>query len=700
VNRKLQLVIILIILILSVIVVFISNFTLEYKTNEIKQRIFNNTYNNLHKNIEFLIRSKKEATLSIALALARDKNIIDALKTDSYKSLDLEELSYTLRKFTKFKNVWFQIIDKDGKSFYRSWTKKRKDYIYKSRIDVQEILKEPKVKSSISVGKYDMTFKTMVPIYDIDKKLLGFFEIITHFNSISKKIKKANGFYSIILAHKKYKTQLTQAFTKMFINNYYVANLDANKTIMDLIKQKGVDNFISNEKYYYVDQKNRFFITVYHIPDIDNNPMGFIILFKNIDDIYMQGLEDTKKNIYFTMFITLIFIVTLGYYIFNKKYNEHLAKNLDTTKKEKDKIDAILSSQPYIIVIIYKNNSLEANDKFFEFFDKYKTLEDFKIENHCICSFFVQPKNDDGSYLQDSPDWIDKITSNPKKEFKAAMYKDDELKHFIVRASKPYIKNEKDRFTILTFVDITESKKKDDLLFEQSKNASMGEMIGNIAHQWRQPLSIISTASTGILVQKQYGKLNDESLIEACNSINDNAQYLSSTIDDFKNFIKGDSQKEKFLIKDFMDKFSNLIEPVIKINEIQLFIDIDKSIEFYGYPNELLQCFINIFNNSKDAFKQNDELYKLVFIKIYKIENELKIVFKDNAGGIDNDIITKIFEPYFTTKHQTQGTGLGLHMTYNLITSHMKGIISVKNDKFDYNLKTYKGVLFTITLPF
>ncbi|MEA3553321.1 MAG: HAMP domain-containing sensor histidine kinase [Campylobacterota bacterium] len=117
-----------------------------------------------------------------------------------------------------------------------------------------------------------------------------------------------------------------------------------------------------------------------------------------------------------------------------------------------------------------------------------------------------------------------------------------------------------------------------------------------------------------------------------------------------------------------------------------------------GFPNELSQCFINIFNNSNDIFK-NLEYEKYLFISA-KIENEQTIiVFKDNAGGIPEDILQKIFEPYFTTKHQSQGTGLGLHMTYNIIVEGMNGTIEAKNNNYTYNDKKYNGAEFIISLP-
>ena len=261
------------------------------------------------------------------------------------------------------------------------------------------------------------------------------------------------------------------------------------------------------------------------------------------------------------------------------------------------------------------------------------------------------------------------------------------------------IKDENNNIThFLGYInDITDEKEKEKIMIEQSKLVSMGEMIGNIAHQWRQPLSVISTASTGIIVQKNYGTLDETKLIDTCEAINDNAQYLSKTIDDFQNFIKGDRTKNIFSLKDDIDSFLHLVEGSIKSNNINIILNLQEDIKINGYENELTQCLINLFNNAKDVLKE--EKNKLIFISTLITEDKAIIKIKDNGGGVPNNIINKVFEPYFTTKHKSQGTGLGLHMTYNLIVDGMDGTIEVKNRTYKYETKEYTGAEFIISLP-
>lgn len=244
-----------------------------------------------------------------------------------------------------------------------------------------------------------------------------------------------------------------------------------------------------------------------------------------------------------------------------------------------------------------------------------------------------------------------------------------------------------------------ELSKKQMILHQQSKMAAMGEMIGNIAHQWRQPLSTITTASSGMVLQKEMGVLTDEFFFEASKKINTSAQYLSQTIDDFRNFFTPNKEKTKFLLNDTLSTTLDLISAQFTAKDIHIIKNIE-NIELDSYENELIQALINILNNAKDELvkKPSDE-EKYIFIDIFRNEkNEVNIIIKDNAAGIPNEYIDKIFEPYFSTKHKSQGTGIGLYMTEEIITKHLQGQIFVENKEFTYEGKEYIGAQFTIVL--
>ena len=247
---------------------------------------------------------------------------------------------------------------------------------------------------------------------------------------------------------------------------------------------------------------------------------------------------------------------------------------------------------------------------------------------------------------------------------------------------------------LLSMKDITKNK----LFEEQSKLAAMGEMIGNIAHQWRQPLSVITTISSNIKLRSEYEQLEGYDIESDMDVIMQQAQYLSKTIDDFRNFIKNTKDAQKLSLKETIEKTLSILHSAMVNNSINVISDLkdDKNID--GYENELIQSFINIINNSKDALKEhvkNDE--KLIFINTIKEDSSLIITIKDNGGGIPDNIIHRIFEPYFTTKNKNVGTGIGLSMTYKMITERHNASIDVYNEEYTYNNKNYKGACFKIT---
>ena len=242
-----------------------------------------------------------------------------------------------------------------------------------------------------------------------------------------------------------------------------------------------------------------------------------------------------------------------------------------------------------------------------------------------------------------------------------------------------------------------ELKEKEVLLSQQSKMAAMGEMIGNIAHQWRQPLSVITTAASGIQIQRDFGTLKDEELVHAMKEIMKSSNYLSHTIDDFRDFFKPNKEKITVDLEEIMEKTLGLVSSKFKNLEISIIKNFEK-ISLYGLDNELIQAFMIILNNASEAF-ENKDIKKALFIDMKKEDDSIVISFKDNAGGIPDDIISRIFEPYFTTKHKSQGTGIGLYMTEEIIVKHMKGSIEVKNITFTYENIEYIGANFTIKLP-
>lgn len=274
--------------------------------------------------------------------------------------------------------------------------------------------------------------------------------------------------------------------------------------------------------------------------------------------------------------------------------------------------------------------------------------------------------------------------------------------HLIIQS----VLNEKNEviYYVASFLDTTKQKEIENqleinqqILLQQAKLAAMGEMLENIAHQWKQPLSIITTLTSGILLNKELNILTDEFLKDGLNNITNSVKYMSKTIDDFRNFYNNKLEKKEFSIENSIEKSLVLLSSKLMKNNVIIIKNIE-DIEILGYENELIQVYMNILNNAMDSLENLKDEIKIIKITGRIEENKAYIEFLDNAGGINEEIIDKIFDSHFTTKDATKGTGIGLYMS-RIIISKAKGELNVFNKTFDFKEKSYKGTNFIITLP-
>jgi signal transduction histidine kinase len=243
-------------------------------------------------------------------------------------------------------------------------------------------------------------------------------------------------------------------------------------------------------------------------------------------------------------------------------------------------------------------------------------------------------------------------------------------------------------------------RQRDNLLYQQSKMASLGEMISNIAHQWRQPLNAISTAASGMKLQSELGILEKETITKTTDNIVNYTQYLSKIIDEFRNFIKQDQAKVDTTIDSIIRKSLLLISSKIKNSNIEIINSNSLQTSIHTFENELIQSILKITQNAIEALsKDTHQDDKLILISTYIDESNLYISIQDSAHGIKEEHLEKIFDPYFTTKHQSQGVGLGLYVTYQIVTTQLNGKIEVSNKTFSHNHKEHFGAEFLISLP-
>ena len=234
--------------------------------------------------------------------------------------------------------------------------------------------------------------------------------------------------------------------------------------------------------------------------------------------------------------------------------------------------------------------------------------------------------------------------------------------------------------------EIEKRQEKEQLLIAQSKLASLGEMLGNIAHQWRHPLTRLSLLIQNFELAAEKNRLTPEFIEKFKTQANAQIQYMTQTIDDFTNFFKKDTKKVEFCPKEIIEEALKLIEGRLKQNRVDVELKFLKTEPVLGYRSEFSQVILNIINNAIDVLKERDIKNRKIWIRI----NGKKIEIEDNAGGIPNEIKDKIFEPYFTTKFQSQGTGIGLYMSKVIINQHFNG------ELYAYNSK--KGAVFIIDL--
>jgi len=489
----------------------------------------------------------------------------------------------------------------------------------------------------------------------------------------------------------------------------------ANKRQMDVIKQFNHNKKLKyifksdNGKYYY---SQPLYITnaclKCHgkkedapkiIQERYNNAYGYKLGdLRGIIDIelkqtYISELLDNMKirRRFIGFSIVSSFLIILFLYI---RYLVKLDREKDQ-KHHQETLDILLHSIPMAVQGYNKNREVLYWNKTSEQLYGYSADEAYgkKIEDLII------PKDKKPDIIQ----WFEECYKDNKNGSKEVVLSTKNGNLISVYTSHVMVQ-QKNRDAILFCIDLDltqqkESKRKDKILAEQSRMAAMGEMIGNIAHQWRQPLSVISTTATSLRMKKEYDMLNDDEFYLSCDRIEDNVQYLSRTIDDFRDFVRGSSEKEFFKSEKLIKKILTIVGSIISHNNINLVINNKNNPEIYGSMNLLMQVIVNILNNAKDILCENDIEDKVIFVDIEQIDNNIVISILDNAGGVPKDIMPKIFDAYFTTKHQSRGTGLGLNMAYNIIKNSFNGTIEVDNITHLYHDTTYTGAKFVLTLP-
>lgn len=226
---------------------------------------------------------------------------------------------------------------------------------------------------------------------------------------------------------------------------------------------------------------------------------------------------------------------------------------------------------------------------------------------------------------------------------------------------------------------VEKNRTQENILMQQAKMAEIGSMVESIAHQWRQPLNILGLSMTRLSINMSLGNNNDMSKV--IEIVEQQIEYMSQTIDDFRNFFKQDRTQTKVNVYHLIGEVEALLGPLLASKKIEFIKNIDPSIEILVYHNELKQVLLNIVNNAREAIEHNKSKIREITITCVSDKYHCTISIQDSGGGVPHHIVDKIFDPYFTTKFESQGTGIGLYMAKMIIEKHCFGKLSIYNTK-------------------
>jgi len=419
--------------------------------------------------------------------------------------------------------------------------------------------------------------------------------------------------------------------------------------------------------------------------------MFFIIIFISMAIIIIFAFSDYKKE-------TKLKIISKDLQL---KIEEVQELNNSLEKKVEIKITEIKRSQAYFETIFNTTRDaiavIDKNTKFLFANKSYFELTNLKNNQLYLKSCYELTLSEDRAYA------IRVIEEGMRRGF----YYNFQMRYIIndkdiIEVSNDIVAMPDKTSFLLVTRDITVEnrlKKEKELqahkLFQQSRLAQMGEMISMIAHQWRQPLAAIGASSTKLKIKAKMGRSDDNVTVQTVDKIDTLIQHLSQTINDFREFFRTDKIEQNISYTQMIDSVFHIAEETIIRNNIKIIKELNSDDKMYTYVNEVKQVILNLLKNAEDALMDNKPDNPTIKIRTYKNINMVVLEVSDNAGGIPESIIDKIFDPYFSTKKEKNGTGLGLYMSRTIIEEHCGGTLTVENSSdgavFKIMIKSVRG---------
>ncbi|MFY9106290.1 sensor histidine kinase [Aliarcobacter cryaerophilus] len=679
-NKKRNIFLIILAFIVSTFfVIILTNYYVNKKQKELLNSIYESTNKNIFEKTQNLINDKQNTSLAIAISLSKDETLYTHLKNKDFEKLNYIKIAKLIETNSKYKNIWIQIFDNNLNSVYRSWTNIRGSLNFRPDLKKIEALKN--ISTSISAGLFNIGIKARTPIFDENNNFYGALEVVTHFDSITEDLVK-NNISPVVIGDKSIRKNLTNPLlSKLFIDDYYIANENVDMNLYNYIKENGVEKYINIDKFII---ENGYLISKYPLFDENKKNLAYIINFMELKSINLENIKHIKIQTTLGTVIALIILFTaiLVYYLRDIKY-----------QNSKNKI--LLNSQPNIVIITNGKEIIDANKQLLKFFPSVKDLEDFKKRYICICYTFEDLEKDDYIINKDynGKNWVEYIFENQDKNFKVAIKNSkEELRHFSVKTSSAKI----DLAVIVTFIDVTneilqleKEQNEQRILFQQSKINAIENTLNSIAHHWRQPLSVISTIASGMKLKEEIKELNTKEILLSCDKIIFNTKKLSNTIENFSNFFEKDETVSSNSLVEMVNNVILFCETIFEENSIVCEFTHNEDFILSCSQSDFSDSILNIIENSIHALvnnKNKEDRYILI-----NFSNKV-LSIKDSGNGIEEEIITKICEPYFTTKHQSFGVGLGLFTVHEFFVRNLEFEIEFKNEEFEYKNKKLKGL--------
>jgi len=353
---------------------------------------------------------------------------------------------------------------------------------------------------------------------------------------------------------------------------------------------------------------------------------------------------------------------------------------------EKNELNRIIQFTPIPLMIHNKDGEILLVNRAFESNSGY-TLKELSSMDILIEMLYKGLDNDSKNKFKSD---YENVNNNSSIEH-IITTKSNEKHTWLLKSAALHGNIDKKEAFISSAIDITTIKDKDNIMIAQSRQAAMGDMLAMVSHQWRQPLSVISMTTNILRAQQELEEeISEDDITQLINTINEQTQYLSHTIDDFRNFFKPDKIKEKMMLSTIFTKLKTLIQKSLENNNISLIFEDFKDFEIVIYSNQLIQIMLNLINNAKDAIKEKTLLNGFIKVSVEKHNDKFTIGVCDNGGGIDESIRDTISQPYVSTKSKN-GTGLGLYMSTVIVQKHLNGKIDWTSNK--------QGSCFYISLP-